>query len=70
MINGFHILYFALGFFASIYILGKIRILKEEARFWKENCFIAAERYNNLLVEKSMGMALDKAFKKDSLNVN
>ena len=68
--NGFHIIYFALGFLASIYILGKIRILKEEARFWKENCFIAAERYNDLLVKKSMGIALDKAFKRDSLKVN
>ena len=68
--NGFHILYFALGFLASIYILGKIRILKEEARFWKENYFIAAERYNDLLVKKSMGIALDKAFKRDSLKVN
>ena len=68
--NGFHILYFMLGFFASIYILWKIRILKEEARFWKENCFIAAERYNDLLVKKSMGIALDKAFKRDSLKVN
>ena len=68
--NGFHILYFALCFLASIYMLGKIRILKEEARFWKENCFIAAERYNDLLVKKSMGIALDKAFKRDSLKVN
>ena len=70
MVNGFHILYFTLGFLASIYILGKIRILKEAARFWKENCFIAAERYNDLLVKKSMGIALDKAFKRDSLKVN
>jgi hypothetical protein len=70
MINGFHILYFALGFLTTIYILGKIRLLKQEARFWKENCFIAAERYNDLLVKRSMDIALDKTFNNDRLKLN
>tara|TARA_R110002020_G_C15698998_1_gene720663 strand:+ start:249 stop:461 length:213 start_codon:yes stop_codon:yes gene_type:complete len=70
MINGFHILYFVIGFSLAAYTLGKIRLLKQEARFWKENCFIAAERYNNLLVKNSMNMAIDKVFKKDNLKVN
>ena len=70
MINGFHILYLTIGLSVAAYTLGKIRLLKQEAKFWKENCFIASERYNNLLVEKSMGIALDKVFKIDNSKVN
>ena len=70
MINGFHILYFALGLLTTVYILGKIRLLKQEVRFWKESCFITAERYNNLLVKRSMDIALDKTFNNDRLKLN
>ena len=51
-------------------VLNKIAIYKYKARYWKENCFIAMEKYNNLLVEKQMGEAIEKVFDSNKLNVN
>ena len=50
--------------------LGKISFYKHKSRYWKENCFIAMEKYNNLLVEKQMGEAIEKVFDSNKLNVN
>lgn len=52
------------------YILSKISLLKQERQFWKDSCFIMAEKYNDLLVKKSMQKALDKTFNEDRLKVN
>ena len=52
------------------FILGKISLLKQDRQFWKDSCFIAMEKYNNLLVEKQMGETIEKVFKNNKLNVN
>ena len=52
------------------YILGKISLLKQDRQFWKDSCFIAMEKYNNLLVEKQMGETIKKVFDTKSLDVN
>jgi hypothetical protein len=52
------------------FILGKISLLKQDRQFWKDSCFIAMEKYNNLLVEKQMGKTLEKVFDTKTLDVN
>ena len=52
------------------YILGKISLLKQDRQFWKDSCFIAMEKYNNLLVEKQMGETIEKVFDTKTLDVN
>ena len=52
------------------FILGKIALLKQDRQFWKDSCFIAMEKYNNLLVEKQMGKTLEKVFDTKTLDVN
>ena len=52
------------------FILGKISLLKQDRQFWKDSCFIAMEKYNNLLVEKQMGETIKKVFDTKSLDVN
>lgn len=52
------------------FILGKISLLKQDRQFWKDSCFIAMEKYNNLLVEKQMGETIEKVFENNKLNVN
>tara|TARA_R100001443_G_scaffold104923_2_gene113759 strand:+ start:376 stop:585 length:210 start_codon:yes stop_codon:yes gene_type:complete len=52
------------------YVLSKISLLKQERQFWKDSCFIMAEKYNDLLVKESMQKALDKTFNDDRLKVN
>ena len=52
------------------YVLSKITLLKQERQFWKDSCFIMAEKYNDLLVKDSMDRAIDKTFKEDRLKVN
>jgi hypothetical protein len=52
------------------FVWGKIAIYKQKAQFWKDNCYIAMEKYNNLLVEKQMGEAIEKVFDSNKLNVN
>jgi len=52
------------------YVLSKITLLKQERQFWKDSCFIMAEKYNDLLVKNSMDRAIDKTFKEDRLKVN
>jgi len=52
------------------FILGKISLLKQDRQFWKDSCFIAMEKYNNLLVEKQMGETIEKVFESKSLDIN
>ncbi len=52
------------------FVWSKIAIYKQKAQFWKDNCYIAMEKYNNLLVEKQMGEAIEKVFDNNKLNVN
>lgn len=52
------------------FILGKISLLKQDRQFWKDSCYIAMEKYNNLLVEKQMGETIEKVFENNKLNVN
>ena len=52
------------------YVLSKISLLKQERQFWKDSCFIMAEKYNDLLVKESMKQTLDKTFNEDRLKVN
>tara|TARA_R100001082_G_scaffold2428_1_gene2136 strand:+ start:223 stop:441 length:219 start_codon:yes stop_codon:yes gene_type:complete len=39
---------------AVAYILSKISLLKQEKQFWKDSCFIMAEKYNDLLVKDQL----------------
>ena len=52
------------------FIWSKIAIYKQKAQFWKDNCYIAMEKYNNLLVEKQMGEAIEKVFDNNKLNLS
>jgi hypothetical protein len=52
------------------FILGKISLLKQDRQFWKDSCFIAMEKYNNLLVEKQMGETIEKVFDTKTLDIN
>jgi len=52
------------------FIWSKIAIYKQKAQFWKDNCYIAMEKYNNLLVEKQMGEAIEKVFDNNKLNIS
>ena len=52
------------------FILSKIVIYKQKSKYWKDNCFIAMEMYNNLLVEKQMGETIEKVFESKSLDIN
>ena len=51
-------------------VWNKIAIYKQKAQFWKDNCYIAMEKYNNLLVEKQMGEAIEKVFDNNKLNIS
>ena len=52
------------------YIWHKISLYKQQAKFWKDSCFIMAEKYNDLLVKESMKQAIDKTFKQKNLELN
>lgn len=52
------------------YIWHKIALYKQQAKFWKDSCFIMAEKYNDLLVKESMKQAIDKTFKQKNLELN
>jgi hypothetical protein len=52
------------------FVWSKIAIYKQKAQFWKDNCYIAMEKYNNLLVEKQMGQAIEKVFDNNKLNIS
>jgi len=52
------------------FVWSKIAIYKQKAQFWKDNCYIAMEKYNNLLVEKQMGEAIEKVFDNNKLNLS
>jgi hypothetical protein len=52
------------------YIWYKIALYKQKAKFWKDSCFIMAEKYNDLLVKESMKQAIDKTFKQKNLELN
>ena len=52
------------------FVWSKITIYKQKAQFWKDNCYIAMEKYNNLLVEKQMGEAIEKVFDNNKLNIS
>lgn len=52
------------------FIMGKISLLKQDKQFWKDSCFIAMEKYNNLLVEKQMGETIEKVFDTKTLDIN
>ncbi len=52
------------------FVWSKIAIYKQKAQFWKDNCYIAMEKYNNLLVEKQMGEAIEKVFDNNKLNIS
>ena len=47
-----------ISFFA--YAFYKYKIYKTQAAFWKDSCFIMAEKYNDLLVKHTMNEALDR----------
>ena len=36
------------------YIWHKIALYKQQAKFWKDSCFIMAEKYNDLLVKDQL----------------
>jgi hypothetical protein len=52
------------------YVLSKISLLKQERQFWKDSCYIAMEKYNDLLVKQQMGVSIEEVFKKDRLDIN
>ena len=52
------------------FIWNRIVVYKQKAKYWKDNCFIAMEMYNNLLVEKQMGETIEKVFESKSLEIN
>jgi len=54
----------------AAYVLSKMALLKQERQFWKDSCYVAMEKYNNLLVEKQMGKTIEKVFENKSLDVN
>ena len=52
------------------FVWGKVAMYKQQAEFWKDSCFVAMEKYNNLLVEKQMGEAIEKVFDTNKINLN
>lgn len=52
------------------FVWSRFMIYKQKAKFWKDNCYIAMEKYNNLLVEKQMGKAIEKVFDNNKLNIS
>jgi hypothetical protein len=52
------------------FVWSRIAIYKQKAKYWKDNCYIAMEKYNNLLVEKQMGEAIEKVFDNNKLNIS
>jgi len=68
--NGLHLLITIIVLSGLAYLIGKIMIYRQSAQFWKDSCFIMAEKYNDLLVKDSMDKAIDKSFKEDRLKVN
>ena len=44
----------------AAYIFYKIKLYKSQAQFWKDSCFVMAEKYNDLLVKQSMTAAEKK----------
>ena len=68
--NGCHLLITATVIGSLSFIISKIYLYKQSAQFWKDSCFIMAEKYNDLLVKESMQKALDKTFNEDRLKVN
>jgi hypothetical protein len=48
----------------SIYImcivgLYKVKMANQRARFWKDSCFVMAEKYNDLLVKTELSKAVE-----------
>ena len=68
--NGLHLLITAITIGFLSFIISKIYLYKQSAQFWKDSCFIMAEKYNDLLVKESMQKSLDKTFNDDRLKVN
>ena len=68
--NGLHLLITAITIGFLSFIISKIYLYKQSAKFWKDSCFIMAEKYNDLLVKESMQNAIDKTFNEDRLKVN
>ena len=68
--NGLHLLITAITIGFLSFIISKIFLYKQSAQFWKDSCFIMAEKYNDLLVKESMQNAIDKTFNEDRLKVN
>ena len=68
--NGLHLLITAITIGLLSFIISKIYLYKQSAQFWKDSCFIMAEKYNDLLVKESMQNAIDKTFNEDRLKVN
>ena len=68
--NGLHLLITAITIGFLSFIISKIYLYKQSAQFWKDSCFIMAEKYNDLLVKESMQNAIDKTFNEDRLKVN
>ncbi|MAO22612.1 MAG: hypothetical protein CMJ25_17835 [Phycisphaerae bacterium] len=53
----------------SIYIICivgfyKVRMANQRAKFWKDSCFVMAEKYNDLLVKTELSKAIE-SFKVD-----
>ena len=68
--NGLHLLITAITIGFLSFIISKIYLYKQSAQFWKDSCFIMAEKYNDLLVKESMQNSIDKNFNEDRLKVN
>ena len=68
--NGIHLIITMIFISGLAYLIGKIFLYKQNAQFWKDSCFIMAEKYNDLLVKESMQNAIDKTFNEDRLKVN
>ena len=62
--NGLHLLITAITIGFLSFIISKIYLYKQSAQFWKDSCFIMAEKYNDLLVKESMQNAIDKLLMK------
>lgn len=41
-------------------VIGKFMIIKQSAQFWKDSCFVMAEKYNDLLVKDQLIKAENK----------
>ena len=55
--NGLYLLITAIIISLIAVIIGKFMILKQSARFWKDSCFVMAEKYNDLLVKDQLKKA-------------